>query len=82
MADEQNARPLAQQPYFPMTPNLRPTLQRSMTVGPQALSGAYEAAAKQNSVAAGEKRRFDRGGGYYDADVHASVMSEMSSSQY
>lgn len=53
-----------------------------MTVGPQALSGAYEAAAKQNSVAAGEKRRFDRGGGYYDADVHASVMSEMSSSQY
>ena len=66
-----------------MTPNLRPTLQRSMTVGPQALSGAYEAAVKQNSVAAGEQKRFDRGaGGYYDADVHASVMSEMSSSQY
>jgi hypothetical protein len=64
-----------------MTPNLRPTLQRSMTVGHQALSGAYEAA-KQNSVAAGEQRRVDRPSGYYDADVHASVMSEMSSSQY
>lgn len=46
VADEQQPRPLIQQPqqYFPMTPNLRPTLQRSMTVGHAALSGAYEAA--------------------------------------